>query len=82
MKLINIKHYPSSGTNKYKISCDDLLLIDKKFNWIHELDEFKNSCDEDDVMDEFRYKTLYDALLIEHKLLKKKLNTKNLDSDI
>ena len=82
MKLINIKHYPSSGTNKYKISCDDLLLIAKKFNWIHELDEFKNSCDEDDVMDEFKYKTLYDALLIEHKLLKKKLNTKNLDSDI
>ena len=57
-------------------------MIAKKFKWIHELDEFKNSCDEDDIMDEFKYKTLYDALLIEHKLLKKKLNTKNLDSDI
>jgi hypothetical protein len=79
MKLINIVHYPSSGINKYKISKDDLLLIAKKYNWIHELDEFVAIIGEDDELDEHKYKTLYEKLLIEHKALKKVVNKLNLD---
>ena len=81
MKLIGIKHYSSSGTNKYKTSHEDLLLIAKKFNWIHELDEFKviNDEDNDMEMDEFKYKKLYEEVMKENKSLKKQLNLKNID---
>ena len=81
MKLIGINHYSSSGTNKYKKSHEDLLLIAKKFNWIHELDEFKviNDEDNDMEMDEFKYKKLYEEVMKENKSLKKQLNLKNID---
>ena len=83
MKLINIIHYSSSGTNKYKISMADLLMIAKKFNWIHELDEFEK---QDDIyhveMDEFKYKKLYQEAMEENKQLKKQLNLKNIDNNV
>ncbi len=80
MKLIRNNHYSSSGTDKYKTSQEDLLLIAEKFNWIHELDEFKviNDEDNDMEMDEFKYKKLYEEVMKQNKLLKKQLHLKNI----
>ena len=79
LKTININHYKSNGVNKYKITSIDLLVIANKLNWIHELDEF----DELLVIDEFEedtdFKTLYEALFIEHNKLKaKNMKMKNM----
>ena len=83
MKLINIIHYSSSGSNKYKILKDDLLTIARKFNWIHELDEFEKKDDIHHIeMDEFKYKKLYQELMEENKQLKKQLNLKNIDNNV
>lgn len=80
LKLININHYPSSGVNKYKITAEDLLIIANKFNWIHELDEFKPDIEDNyGEIDEYKYKKLYEELLKENKLLKKQLNNMNID---
>jgi hypothetical protein len=81
LKTININHYKSNGINKYKISSIDLLVIANKLNWIHELDEF----DEHKIINEFEedtdFKSLYEALFIEHNKLKAK-HTKKYELDL
>ena len=62
---------------------EDLLMIAKKFNWIHELDEFEIKNDIYHVeMDEFKYKKLYQEAMEENKKLKKQLNLKNIDNNV
>ena len=58
MTNINITYYKSNSSNKYKISFEDLHIIAKKSNWIHELDEFKDdNNDKDDKVNlkDFNY---------------------------
>jgi hypothetical protein len=75
MKLINIVHYPSSGVNKYKISKEDLLLIAKKNNWIHELDEFEDG--DEEPVDNFDYKGMYLEGIAKIKELQNTINKLN-----
>jgi len=58
LKNINIEYYKSNGTNYYKISLEQLIEISNKFNWVHDLDEFKqeSSLDKDVFVD---YEQLY-----------------------
>jgi len=58
LKNINIEYYKSNGTNYYKISLEQLTEISNKFNWVHDLDEFKqeSSLDKDVFVD---YEQLY-----------------------
>ena len=83
LKTININHYKSNGVNKYKISSIDLLVIANKLNWIHELDEFDDIKAINEFNDETDFKSLYEALFIEHNKLKAKQSKKYLlDSNI
>ena len=41
LKNININYYKSNGTNYYKILLNDLIELSNKFNWVHDLDEYK-----------------------------------------
>lgn len=45
---IGIKYYGSSNKNIYNIEYSELLVISKKYKWIHELDEFNPEEDNDD----------------------------------
>ena len=58
MKNINIEYYKSNGTNYYKIPLEQLTEISNKFNWVHDLDEYKqeSSLDKDVFAD---YEELY-----------------------
>ena len=79
LKTININHYKSNGINKYKITSIDLLVIANKLNWIHELDEFEEHIVIDEFEEDTDFKTLYEALFIEHNKLKaKNMKMKNM----
>ena len=42
LKQINIVYKTSNKTNYYKVSYEELVAISEKFNWVHELDEYKD----------------------------------------
>lgn len=52
LSSVDIKYYKSNGTHKYKKTYEELEAISKKFNWIHELDEFVEPEGDDDYDDD------------------------------
>jgi hypothetical protein len=60
LKNINIDYYKSNGTNYYKVSLEQLTDISNKFNWVHDLDEYKQDKQENNLDRDFiDYEELY-----------------------
>lgn len=71
---VDIKYSKSHGHNKYKKSLEELEDISRRFNWIHELDEYQQPEDDsDDDGDEIGYANKYKKLLGKNQELLNKL---------
>lgn len=68
MRELGIEYYKSNSSNKYKISLEQLNEIAEKKHWIHELDEFKDDGDDEDIED--KLVDMFDDTKEENKTLK------------
>lgn len=51
LREVGIENYKSGSTRKYSISFENLKKIATKYNWIHELDEYKEDDDDFEFID-------------------------------